>query len=279
VSYQLVDTVFYFGSSPTEKAVLLALCKHANRDGTNSFASVATIADETALSERTVQRALRALEKRKYGEGYIMAVSGKKGGRKGLTVNYKILLPLDDIAEAVKRKQTGDTQSPLETDGCQSDTPTGDTQSGRVTDSHPTGDTVTPESVLESVRESVLGESVQPTNGEGSVLPTDCKVSPQDIAELRPVFHRMRKVWEDYYLEYLPNEFPRVHKNQVNAWAEQGKKFQQFADADYTLLKGILANESEEQLMKRFGRFINKKEQSEKDWFNVKFPFRIFARQ
>ena len=44
------------------RLVLIALADHAHSDGSNAFPSVKTIAREARMSERNVQRALRALE-------------------------------------------------------------------------------------------------------------------------------------------------------------------------------------------------------------------------
>jgi hypothetical protein len=58
------------GLTSATKLVLLALAQHANEDGNNSYPSVATVAAECRMSERTVQGALKALET----EGYITVV-------------------------------------------------------------------------------------------------------------------------------------------------------------------------------------------------------------
>lgn len=58
------------GLTSSTKLVLLSLAQHANEDGQNSFPSVATIAGECRMSERTVQNALKALE----AEGYVSVV-------------------------------------------------------------------------------------------------------------------------------------------------------------------------------------------------------------
>lgn len=58
------------GLTSTTKLVLLSLAQHANEDGAHAFPSVATIAAECRLSERSVQNGLRALE----AEGYITVV-------------------------------------------------------------------------------------------------------------------------------------------------------------------------------------------------------------
>lgn len=48
--------------SPTDQMVLVVLADHAHDDGTKAFPSVATIAQQAKISERTVQYSLRRLE-------------------------------------------------------------------------------------------------------------------------------------------------------------------------------------------------------------------------
>jgi hypothetical protein len=65
--------------------VLIVLADHASADGTNAWPSVATIAAEARISERSARYALRALE----AGGHIEHVSeGPKGTR-----NYTVLTP------------------------------------------------------------------------------------------------------------------------------------------------------------------------------------------
>lgn len=160
MSFRLVDAAFIIKLPSSEKAVLFALCRHANDDGSDSYASVPMLAGEAGVSVSTAQRAIRALESRRY----IVAESGKEGGRHHQTVQYRILIPNAEVVAAIKSlygshgdTRTGSTVTPVDdgsqgdTHGSHSDTPTGST----VT---PTGSTVTDESVLESVRrESVRG--------------------------------------------------------------------------------------------------------------------------
>lgn len=49
---------------PTETVVLLGLANHAQRDGSCTWPSISTLAGYSRISERTVQRTLRALEDR-----------------------------------------------------------------------------------------------------------------------------------------------------------------------------------------------------------------------
>jgi hypothetical protein len=50
--------------SPIEYRVLMVLCDHAHKDGTGAWPAVATIAAEARMTERSVQRALKALRQR-----------------------------------------------------------------------------------------------------------------------------------------------------------------------------------------------------------------------
>ena len=76
---------------PTEKLVLLALADCAEHDGSNSFPSVPRLAAECGLSERTVQRVLRALE----AKGWIV-VEHEAGavvrGVRRRSATYRLLL-------------------------------------------------------------------------------------------------------------------------------------------------------------------------------------------
>jgi len=96
MSYDLVDATFVIGLPAIEKATLLALCRHAHADGGGAYPSVNTLSLETGLSERSVQKALRALEER----NYISASTDKAGGRRSVT--YRILIPNADVVAAVK---------------------------------------------------------------------------------------------------------------------------------------------------------------------------------
>jgi DNA-binding IscR family transcriptional regulator len=98
MSYKLADAVFKIRLTATEKAVLGALCSHANDRSPTVWVSVATLVLESGASRRTVQRTLRDFEQR----GFIRALFGKKGGKHSETVNYKILIPNADIVAAIQ---------------------------------------------------------------------------------------------------------------------------------------------------------------------------------
>jgi hypothetical protein len=186
VSYELVDATFAIGLPPTEKAVLLALCRHAHADGTGSYASVHTLAMEAGLGERTVKRALAALEARNYivAEGLpkdwrklSQEEGSKAGGRHGQTVTYKILIPNADVVAAVKATwKTGAPQAPdgegPEGNGCPTGTPTGATQAPTGAPQAPTGATAAPKSVKEAVREPASFEKVNGGGGGGGTAVT-----------------------------------------------------------------------------------------------------------
>jgi len=57
--------VFEMELPSTEKFVLLVIADHCNDEGENAWPSVKTISRKTCLNERTVQRALRALAKKR----------------------------------------------------------------------------------------------------------------------------------------------------------------------------------------------------------------------
>ncbi len=129
MSFAHVDSILEtYEGTPARKMVLLALGKHANGRG-ECFPKIATLARLTCQSRRTVQRALNELEE----EGTISRVMPR-----GKVTRYA--LQLDKGCQS----DTGDT---VTQEGCQSDT-------GGVSGCHGRGDTVTPESVNESVTES-----------------------------------------------------------------------------------------------------------------------------
>lgn len=64
MSYKIVDEVVKAGCiSPKDKLVLLSLASHADDAKRQAWPSVATMAFQTGLSRRSVQRSLRNLER------------------------------------------------------------------------------------------------------------------------------------------------------------------------------------------------------------------------
>jgi Helix-turn-helix domain len=176
MSYEHVDAVFPIILPATEKAVLLALCRHAHKDGSCAFPSIKLLAWESGNHPRTVQRALRALEDR----NYIVAEGSKAGGRHGQTVSYRVLVPNADVIAAVKALWkhgiTGGGVAPDEpvTGGgvAPEAEETGLTGGGVAPTGGgvaPTGGGVAPKSVREPVSEPVT-TTPTPTSGEGAVV-------------------------------------------------------------------------------------------------------------
>jgi len=99
------------GLTSTTKLVLLSLAQHANEDGAHAFPSVATIAAECRLSERSVQGALKALE----AEGYITVVR-----RLRQTSLFTLRMDLHVVAKRGKREErkgAGDSPYPANAAG------------------------------------------------------------------------------------------------------------------------------------------------------------------
>lgn len=105
-----------------EMLLALALADHAHDDGTSIFPSIAHLAKKTRQSQRSVQYQLRRMEE----SGWLILVSGGKGGRKagseaqGRTREYRInpswmkgadIAPFGDAAD---RSQKGANSAPLE---------------------------------------------------------------------------------------------------------------------------------------------------------------------
>ena len=86
-------------TTPTNKFVLLALADHANDEYT-CFPSVRHLSEKTNLSRRTIQRAIKTLEK----QGLIKRTSRKRGPVTQMSNLYelsyaKILDALDPITK------------------------------------------------------------------------------------------------------------------------------------------------------------------------------------
>ena len=137
------------GLSSSEKLVLLAYADHANKDGTDIWPAVDTIANKTALSRRTVQRVTRKLE----NMGYLI----KDGQHKSGTNLWKI------------SNLKGDMVTPpgvtLTTGGGDIVTPGGVTQCQEgVTLTTGGGDMVTPEPSLTGINRPIEEKNNIPKN-------------------------------------------------------------------------------------------------------------------
>ena len=90
VSIRVMERVWRHGPShPTERLVLLCLADKAADDGRNAFPSMATIAERTALSQRTVERVIDRL----VAAGYLLRERRYVGnGRRSRSNLYTIVL-------------------------------------------------------------------------------------------------------------------------------------------------------------------------------------------
>jgi hypothetical protein len=113
-------------ADPMQRYVLLCLANYAGEEGCNAFPSVARLGRDSGLSERTIQRALHALE-----EGGVI----KRGNQEVAAAYIKDEGKRPTVYDLIFR--TGVTQSPVVSDGCQ-------TVKAPVTDSHRTGVTQSP---------------------------------------------------------------------------------------------------------------------------------------
>jgi DNA-binding transcriptional ArsR family regulator len=116
MSIQVIELVYSrrIGGGGTRKAVAVKLADYARPDGTSIYPAVPTMARELELSDRTVQRELRALEEAQ------LLVPVRKGGRgQGSSTAYR--LDLDRLAALPTvhpERSKGDTPPPLtETQG------------------------------------------------------------------------------------------------------------------------------------------------------------------
>ena len=140
MSVYLIGRVVQSGLDPDLKLVAVLLADIASDDGTNIWPSVAYVAWLAGVSERTVQRRLRALEE----SGVLVAVERPIGGRR--TVSYRLIEEAMPVRPAWRDRasDTGDG-------GVTRVTPRGDTGDGGVTRVTPRGDTGVTRSVSRSV--------------------------------------------------------------------------------------------------------------------------------
>ena len=127
-----------FGSA-NRKAVAVALADHADDKGANVYPSIARLVAKTELSERTVQRVLRELEK--LGIIVTDTVGGEKGLPKSTNEWHFDLTLLRNIADGrcqIIEAETGVMVTPIEPGPVSPET-------GPVSGAILTGVTVTPE--------------------------------------------------------------------------------------------------------------------------------------
>lgn len=128
--------------APTSRLVAHVLAVHMNAARASCFPGMATIARESGLCRRSVVRAVQDLEAR----GYIAVVErgGTKRSGKARSNSYEARFP------------TGDTVAPVtQMHRCPDDT-------NPVTQSHPPGDTESPEVVMELSIEQQRSQATEP---------------------------------------------------------------------------------------------------------------------
>lgn len=142
MAFDLVHRVLYeWDLKPQDKLVMIVMAEHANADhGWQCWPTVETLAKATGSSRRTVQRSLRALE-----DLGCISIFRKSSGRPGEPNIYVVehqWTPTD-----AKSDTTGVRLTPL--DGRQNVT-------RRVTNTTETGVRMTPKTVIEPVKETVI---------------------------------------------------------------------------------------------------------------------------
>lgn len=107
MSIKLMSAAWDLDIPSTEKMVLLCLCDFASDEGGNCWPSMATIAGRCSTSERTVQRAIRALETRG-----ILDTSQRLGTSSRYRIHPRQIVRGDKMSGVTKTTKTPDTVSP-----------------------------------------------------------------------------------------------------------------------------------------------------------------------
>lgn len=148
------------------KIVLLKLADHADHEGGNVYPSVGSIAKQTALSERQVQRYLKA-----FVDCGILVIEDHKGGGRGMPRAYRFTFQKGDAYVTHSTNRKGDA----------SDTVSGDKRVTPATEKGDTGDAkrVTPKVV------SGTDTFKEPSDESSGTVPPDGdeKVHPFTLLE------------------------------------------------------------------------------------------------
>jgi len=180
MSWQATSAVkeYMRGEEPVVKLLAFVLADYANPEGDDIFPSVATLADQVGVSERTVQRHLERLQE----IGFIKRVGNSRGGamrkdaagkRRGRTNRYRIDL------EWWKRY-------PVKLTGLPSETPS----TGAVTPTDGAGKGDTALSPEESIEDSISG--ARSHEAEASEVKPDASAPLQRLTELARVIRARR---------------------------------------------------------------------------------------
>lgn len=176
MSLKLMSTVWEreLPKSPVERFVLVTLADYANDEDNRCWPSVAAICRRTGLSDRTVQRAIRALE---VGGFIDVSVGGRdaKTGSKRASV-YTFVEPPKGDTRSPSIRSEGDTRSPLRVTHDHPSDPS------RVTHRHPEGDAPSP---IGCHTVTLEGDTPSP---QPSVEPSENRqrtcARPRDLAEV-----------------------------------------------------------------------------------------------
>jgi DNA-binding transcriptional ArsR family regulator len=178
-------------ASSTEKLVMLKLALCGNDDGDQVRPSVWTIASDTQLSERTVQRVLNKLV-----DNGLLTITREEDPRNKLPKVYKIdlsklgELPLTEAAQArLRRKEIRRERKKSGSERVIQNPGTGDIESTngcrnirqRVTQSPPTGDTVSPNSLEEPLNDPLASDGVSARRR--GAAPTDDRPAGSEAEE------------------------------------------------------------------------------------------------
>lgn len=108
-------------TDPTARHVLLCLANYADKNGRGAFPSVASLADDTGLSARTVQAKLRVLEEQGIViEGNRAVAAAYINRRDRVPTCYDIIMSRGEAA-APRTDERGESTAPRETPtGCSS---------------------------------------------------------------------------------------------------------------------------------------------------------------
>ena len=107
MSIKLMSIAWDMDIPSTEKMVLLCLCDYADDNGRSCYPAISTLAKRTSKNARTVQRALRWLEKSK-----ICVSNTRAGTSTDYTINLAAFVTHDKMSPLTKTTQRGDTTPP-----------------------------------------------------------------------------------------------------------------------------------------------------------------------
>lgn len=171
--------------SSSRKMLAVRLADFADDNGKGIWPSVETLAQETELSVRTVQRLLSDF----VNEGLLVVVR-KATGRPGEATRYDFdMRALDRLPDAKNPESTGDTMSPVT-----HTEQTGDTMT-RVTHTAETGDTDCVEG-CHHVTRTVIEPSIEPSVERGAPARSNLGDDEENPKAIETAFKRFFHSWK-----------------------------------------------------------------------------------